>query len=67
MENLSVLFGIALSADDDASTRTVACHALCACTIIPFLVAFVEVHIIQRLTNIQVAPGSVIPKPKHFC
>ena len=32
MENLSVLFGIALSADDDPSARTMACHALCACT-----------------------------------
>lgn len=31
MENLSVLFGIALSADDDPSARTMACHALCAC------------------------------------
>lgn len=35
MENLSIVFGIALSADDDASTRTMACHALCACIVLP--------------------------------
>lgn len=35
MENLSIVFGIALSADDDASTRTMACHALCASTVNP--------------------------------
>lgn len=41
MENLSIVFGIALSADDDASTRTMACHALCASTVNPpFLLLF---------------------------
>lgn len=37
MENLSILFGIAISADDDPSARTMACHALCACKSEPFL------------------------------
>lgn len=40
MENLSVVFGIALSADDDASTGTMACHALCACTVSPPFLLF---------------------------
>lgn len=40
MENLSIVFGIALSADDDASTRTMACHALCACIVLPPYFAF---------------------------
>ncbi|XHG09024.1 hypothetical protein AWENTII_012105 [Aspergillus wentii] len=31
MENLGILFGIALSTDDDPSARIMACHALCAC------------------------------------
>lgn len=67
MENLSVLFGTALSADDDASTRTVACHALCACMAIPFLVASMGIQITQGLTTRQVAPGLLTPKPKPFC
>ncbi|KAF9895239.1 hypothetical protein FE257_000141 [Aspergillus nanangensis] len=31
MENLSILFGIALSTDDEPALRFMACHALCAC------------------------------------
>ncbi|KAL5334865.1 hypothetical protein BJX70DRAFT_376905 [Aspergillus crustosus] len=30
-ENLGIVFGIALSSDGDASSRIMACHALCAC------------------------------------
>lgn len=30
MANLSILFGIALSVEDDPSARIMACHALCA-------------------------------------
>lgn len=29
--SLSILFGIALSVDDEISLRVMACHALCAC------------------------------------
>ncbi|KAH8429113.1 uncharacterized protein LDX57_006783 [Aspergillus melleus] len=31
MKNLGIIFGIALSAEDDPPVRIMACHALCAC------------------------------------
>ncbi|KKK18651.1 hypothetical protein AOCH_004128 [Aspergillus ochraceoroseus] len=31
MKSLDIIFGIALSSDDDPSARIMACHALCAC------------------------------------
>ncbi|KAG2010737.1 hypothetical protein GB937_007706 [Aspergillus fischeri] len=31
LTNLGIIFGIALSTDDDPSVRIMACHALCAC------------------------------------
>lgn len=31
IKNLGIIFGIALSAEDDPPVRIMACHALCAC------------------------------------
>ena len=76
MENLSVLFGIALSADDDPSARSMACHALCACTCDNFPCPRLSRNFLvfrdamkkkkkKQLTQYpQAVPGFAIPKRK---
>jgi len=71
MENLSVLFGIALSADDDPSARTMACHALCACMEIfrPLLCGFSTAISEHQLNSIILDNRRLLdprcPSPKY--
>lgn len=71
MENLSVLFGIALSADDDPSARTMACHALCACMelfrplLCGFSTAISEHQLIAIILDNRRLLGPRSPSPKY--
>lgn len=64
-QNLAVIFGIALSSDNEPAPCLMACHALCACTsfvyFLPLLASLLSWLMLQP------ANGSAVPSPERVC